>query len=380
MAAPYRADHVGSLLRPPELLQARQDHRDGTISADKLRELEDRCIDRALQLQKDAGLDVFTDGEYRRAWWAGELAASIEGLKPDETGGQRANSNWQGPTAALANDTLADVSGGPMVAVEKVRSVRRIAGDEAAYLKQHAPGPWKSTLPGVATRAYQWWKKGVSDSVYPNVQDLVMELAQITNNEVHALIDDGCDYVQLDSLRYTTWMNPARAAALEANGMGSLEHQLDLQIAGDQASIAGARGKNPNVTVGHHICRGNNRSAWGGEGPYEAVAEKLFNTMNVDRFLLEYDTERAGGFEPLRFVPKDKMVVLGLISSKLPQLEDEDGLVRRIEEASKYVPLENLAISPQCGFASTSPGNMLTWDEQRAKLKLIARVARRVWG
>jgi len=380
MAAPYRADHVGSLLRPPELLQARQDHQVGKISAEELRALEDRCIETALQLQKDAGVDVFTDGEYRRAWWAGELAASIEGLVPDETGGQRANANWQGPTAALANSTLADVSGGPVVAKEKIRAVRRIAGDEAAYLKQHAPGPWKSTLPGVATRAYQWWKKGVTDAVYPSVQDLVMDLAAITNAEVHALIDDGCNYVQLDSLRYTTWMNPTRAAALEANGMGSLEHQLDLQIAGDQATIAGARGKNPNATIGHHICRGNNRSAWGAEGSYEAVAEKLFNTMEVDRFLLEYDTERAGGFEPLRFMPKDKMVVLGLISSKVGQLEDEDDIVRRIEEASKYVPIENLAISPQCGFASTSPGNMLTWDEQKAKLELIARVARRVWG
>jgi 5-methyltetrahydropteroyltriglutamate--homocysteine methyltransferase len=380
MAAPYRADHVGSLLRPPELLQARKDLQEGKITAEQLRELEDASIDRALQLQKDAGVDVFTDGEYRRAWWAGELAASIEGLIPDPTGGQPANANWQGPTAALANETLHDVSGGPVVAGEKIRSVRRIAGEEAAYLKQHAPGPWKSTLPGVGTRAYQWWKQGISNAHYPGVQDLVMELAAITNAEVHALIDDGCDYVQLDSLRYTTWMNPARAANLEANGMGSLEHQLDLQIAGDQASIAGARGKNPNVTVGHHICRGNNRSAWGGEGGYEPVAEKLFSTMNVDRFLLEYDTERAGNFEPLRFVPRDKMVVLGLISSKLGQLENEDDVIRRIEEASKYVPIENLALSPQCGFASTSPGNMLTWDEQKAKLELIARVARRVWG
>ncbi len=384
MAAPYRADHVGSLLRPPELLQARQDHHDGKISAEQLREMEDRCIEMALLVQKDAGLDVFTDGEYRRAWWAGELAASIEGLVADTevrpataaAGGQ----GWQGPTAALARETLSDVSGGPVVAGAKIRAARRINGDEAAYLKQHAPGPWKSTLPGVGTRAYQWYKKGVTEEFYPTVQDLVLELAKITNDEVHALIDEGCDYVQLDSLRYTSWMNPERLSRILETGEGSIEHQLDLQIAADQATIAGARGKNAHVTVGHHICRGNNRSAWGTEGSYEAVAGKLFPQMNVDRFLLEYDTDRAGGFEPLRFVPRDKMVVLGLISSKLPELEKEDDLIRRIEEASKYVPIENLAISPQCGFASTSPGNMLTWDEQRAKLELIARVARRVWG
>jgi 5-methyltetrahydropteroyltriglutamate--homocysteine methyltransferase len=195
---------------------------------------------------------------------------------------------------------------------------------------------------------------------------------------VRDVIDMGCSYVQLDSLRYTQWMNPVRRQAMVDAGL-DLEKELDDQIAWDNASIAGARGR-PGVTVGHHICRGNNRSAWGGEGGYEAVAEKLFNAMNVDRFLLEYDTDRAGGFEPLRFVPRDKMVVLGIISSKLPELEPVDSLVRRIEEASKYVDLDRLAISPQCGFASTAPGNMLTWDEQRRKLELIAQVARKVWG
>jgi 5-methyltetrahydropteroyltriglutamate--homocysteine methyltransferase len=378
----YRADHVGSLLRPPEMLQARKAYDSGQISMDQLREAADKAALQAIELQKQAGIDVYTDGEYRRSWWAGAMFDSLEGVESQEgTGAPLPNmigGNWQGQYAQVAQDTLAEITGRNAVVVGRLRKVRSVVADEASFLKTYAPGPWKVTMAAVANRAAGWYKPGVTDKFYANENELIDELIGFFNAEVKQLVDMGCPYIQLDSLRYTQWMNPARRQAMVDAGL-DLEKELDQQIAWDNASIAGARGR-PGVTVGHHICRGNNRSAWSGEGGYEPVAEKLFSSMNVDRFLLEYDTERSGGFEPLRFVPRDKMVVLGLVSSKLPQLESEDELMRRIDEASKYVDMDGLALSPQCGFASTAPGNMLTWDEQRRKLELVARVARRVWG
>jgi 5-methyltetrahydropteroyltriglutamate--homocysteine methyltransferase len=382
MASAYRADHVGSLLRPPEVLEARRAFDKGEISYEQLNAVVDKAVIEAIKVQKDAGIDVFTDGEYRRSWWAGAMFDSLEGIRTEESTGaplpNMVGGNWQGPYAELARATLSEIQGRNAIVVDKLRKVRSVVCDEAAVLKANAPGPWKITMAAVANRAAGWYRPGITDKAYPNERDLIDELVAFFNQEVRDVIDMGCSYVQLDSLRYTQWMNPVRRQAMVDAGL-DLEKELDDQIAWDNASIAGARGR-PGVTVGHHICRGNNRSAWGGEGGYEAVAEKLFNAMNVDRFLLEYDTDRAGGFEPLRFVPRDKMVVLGIISSKLPELEPVDSLVRRIEEASKYVDLDRLAISPQCGFASTAPGNMLTWDEQRRKLELIAQVARKVWG
>jgi 5-methyltetrahydropteroyltriglutamate--homocysteine methyltransferase len=308
---------------------------------------------------------------------------SLEGIEAEQnpTGAPLPNmvgGNWQGPYAELARQTLIELPGRQAVVVGKLRQVRSVVCDEAAFLKANAPGPWKVTLAAIANRAAGWYRPGVTDKYYPTENDLIEELVRLFNAEVRQLVEMGCSYIQLDSLRYTQWMNPVRRQAMIDAGL-DLEKELDDQIAWDNASIAGARGR-PGVTVGHHICRGNNRSAWASTGGYENVAEKLFTRMNVDRFLLEYDTERAGGFEPLRFVPRDKMVVLGLISSKEPKLETVDELRRRIDEAAKYVPIENLAISPQCGFASTAPGNLLTWDEMRRKLELVAEVARKVWG
>jgi 5-methyltetrahydropteroyltriglutamate--homocysteine methyltransferase len=256
--------------------------------------------------------------------------------------------------------------------------VRSLVQDEAAFLRENAPGPWKITFAAVSNRASGWYQPGVTDEFYPTVENLVDELVTFLNGEIRAIVDMGVSYVQLDSLRYTQWMNDRGRQAMLDAGL-DLDEELDRQIAWDNASLEGARGA-PGVTVGHHICRGNNRSAWASQGAYDAVAEKLFNTLNVDRFLLEYDDERSGGFEPLRFVPEDKMVVLGIVSSKLAAPETKDDLIRRIEEASKYIPVERLALSPQCGFASTMPGNLLSWDEQQRKLELVAVVAEEVWG
>jgi 5-methyltetrahydropteroyltriglutamate--homocysteine methyltransferase len=233
-------------------------------------------------------------------------------------------------------------------------------------------------MPGPLSAAGQLYKPGLSEAYYPTRADLVDELIGIQRREIAALIDEGMSYFQLDSLHYVeriadTTIRPQMVAEGE-----DPEAYLDTLIAADNAVLAAARREG--LTVGLHMCRGNNRSAWHAEGSYEAIAEKAFNLLDVDRFLLEYDTDRAGGFEPLRFVPADKMVVLGLISSKEPALESVDDLRRRIDQAAKYVPIERLAISPQCGFASTVLGNLLTWDEMRRKLELVVETARVVWG
>jgi 5-methyltetrahydropteroyltriglutamate--homocysteine methyltransferase len=378
-ALTYRADHVGSLLRPAELLQARDDFRDQRISPEHLREVEDAAVLKALDLQREVDISVYTEGEYRRSGWSTAIRDSVEGLVPTEgspiTGflGQ-----WQGPHGQLATTSMLTGAVAGMVAGAQLRQVRRLVGTEAAFLKEHAPGPWKITMPGAMSGAGQLFKPGVTEPFYPTRRDLAYEIVGMLQKEIAALQDDGVSYIQLDSLHYVERIaDKTIRAKMVAEGEDP-EQYLDDLIAIDNATLKNAR--RPGVTVGMHMCRGNNRSAWHAEGSYEPIAEKAFNQINVDRFLLEYDTDRAGGFEPLRFMPRNKMVVLGLISSKEPVLEPIDELRRRIDEASQYVPLENLAIAPQCGFASTVFGNLLTWDEQRRKLELVVETARKVWG
>jgi 5-methyltetrahydropteroyltriglutamate--homocysteine methyltransferase len=234
------------------------------------------------------------------------------------------------------------------------------------------------TIPGVVQRAVAWYKPGVTDRFYPTRAEMYDALAEMVKREMQALIEEGCSYIQLDSLFYViTLTSPQRRQALIDAGLDPVQVLAD-NIRVDNACVDVARAAG--VTVGLHMCRGNNRSAWVTEGGYEVCAEQAFSQLRADRLLLEYDTERAGGFEPLRYVPKGTMVVLGLISSKEPHLEPIEELRRRLDEAAKYVPIENLAISPQCGFASTMRGNLLTWDEQRRKLELVGETARRVWG
>jgi 5-methyltetrahydropteroyltriglutamate--homocysteine methyltransferase len=377
MPSPYRADHVGSLLRPPELLQARSEHGEGRITAEQLREAEDAAVLKALELQREAGISVFTEGEYRRPSWSAAIRESVEGLVPDpDPPIRRLLGAWQGPTSDLANASMS--AGTNLVAGARLRQVRRLAGTEAAFLRQHAPGPWKITMPGPMSAAGTLFKPGISDRFYPTRHDLVEEIGGMIRREIAALIEEGVSYIQLDSLHYVERVADRTIRQRMIEDGEDPDAYLDELIAADNAALADARREG--VTVGMHMCRGNNRSAWHAEGSYEPIAEKAFNLLNVDRFLLEYDTDRAGGFEPLRFMPRNKMVMLGLISSKEPALESVETLRRRIDEAAKYVPIENLAIGPQCGFASTALGNMLTWDDQRRKLELVVETARLVWG
>jgi 5-methyltetrahydropteroyltriglutamate--homocysteine methyltransferase len=372
----FRADQIGSFLRPANLLAARADHDAGRIDAAQLKAIEDQAILGVLEMQQQVGIDVYSDGEFRRSWFSSAFADSIEGIvtDPDAT----FTPAWQGEYGEQADAVAASIGFGEQIVASKLRQVRRFTAHESEFLQQHAPGPFKMTLPGVMTRAATWYRPGITDRFYPTRDDLVYEIAGMLRNEVRALIEEGVSYIQLDSLRYVIQLSdePTRQRLI-ASGE-DVEALLDETIAVDNFVLQEARGAG--ATIALHMCRGNNRSAWRSQGGYEAIAEKAFSQLNVDRFLLEYDTERAGGFEPLRFVPNDKMVVLGLISSKDPRLESQDALRRRIDEAAKYVPLENLALSPQCGFASTAPGNRLTPDEQRRKLELVVDTARKVWS
>ena len=376
MAEVYRADHVGSLLRPPELLEARDSHGAGRLGLEQLREIEDRAILQALEMQREVGIEVFSDGEYRRSWFSGALAESVEGVIDDPE--PCPINPWQGPLGQLADATTADIGFATQVVAAKLRQFRRLTAHESGFLKAHAPGPFKITMPGVMTRALAWYKPGLTDRFYPTPSDLVQELVEMLQREVQALLDEGVTYIQLDSLRYVIELADVHRRQQMLQAGEDLDQALEDTIAVDNATLRNAR--RPGVTIAMHMCRGNNRSAWRSEGGYDVVAERAFTSLDVDRFLLEYDTERAGGFEPLRFMPPNKVVVLGLISSKNPQLESQDQLLRRIDEAARYVPVENLALSPQCGFASTAPGNMLTAEEQKRKLELVVDTASKVWG
>jgi len=361
----FRADHVGSLLRPPELLQARERHAAGQLDLAELRKLEDGHILQALELQHEAGVGVFTDGEYRRGSWQSDMAEAVEGFVQ-----QHLPIQWQGPNAAVEGSP-AHVVGG------KLRAKHRLTETEATFLKAHAPGPCKVTMPPPSVFLIKSYRPGTSDQAYGNREELLKDLVAIIGGEVQALVRDGIDYVQFDSPEYARLLDEQTRAEIEQSGL-SAERALELSIEGDSACLQRPAGSQ--VTFALHICRGNSRSRWFGEGGYEPIAERLFSTMKVDRFLLEFDSDRAGGFEPLRFVPEGKMVVLGLITTKEGRLESEDTLRRRIDEAAKHHALEMLAISPQCGFASVAAGNLLTADEQKRKLELVGGTARKVWG
>jgi 5-methyltetrahydropteroyltriglutamate--homocysteine methyltransferase len=373
MVMQFRADNIGSLLRPPELLAARAACREGKIDRHQQREIENQSILKALELQKAAGVDVFTDGEYRRDIFTADITQAVEGLVP---GKPTVSFEWRGAGSELAKESkegnLQFVVGG------KLRKKGRFTPGEAPFLKQHASGPFKVCTPAAMQHAVSRYRPGVTDGFYPTIHDMLQDVAAIMREEVQALIDEGASYVQLDAPSYSTFYDPRRREALKQSGLDPVV-AFDAAIAADNAMIQGIK-RGSDVAIGIHFCRGNKRSAWGAEGGYEPIAEKAFGSLKMDRYLLEFDSERAGGFEPLRFVPKGKIVVLGLITTKEPRMESADELLRRIEEASKYVPMENLALSTQCGFASAASGNLLSWDDMQRKLELVARIARRVWG
>jgi 5-methyltetrahydropteroyltriglutamate--homocysteine methyltransferase len=365
MAARYRADHIGSLLRPTELLQARS----AGSSGQQLRALEDKHVLQALQRQSDLGFKIFTDGELRRLNFMSDFNEAVEGL--DES--DNLLRSWQAGSGGSAQPSRV-----PGIVTGKVKQTRRLTQHEVTFMKQRSPGDIKITLPTANQFPAIYYKKGISDKVYPSYSDFLWDIVPIIKSEIQALVSEGAQYVQIDAPRYSYYIDPKWRDYIK-NDMGlDPDAALDEAISIDNACLEGA--KRDGVILAIHLCRGNNRSQWYAQGGYDAIAEKLFGQLQVDAFLLEYESERAGTFEPLRFVPRDKTVVLGLVSSKLPELESQDQLKRRIDDASKYVPLENLAISPQCGFASTMEGNLLTEDEQWRKLKLVVDTATQVWG
>ncbi|HXV48409.1 MAG TPA: methionine synthase [Candidatus Binatia bacterium] len=365
MSAVYRADHIGSLLRPAELLQARSANTSGA----QLRALEDKHILRVIEKQKELGFKIFTDGELRRGNFMSDFNDAVNGI--DE--GVAVARTWQIGTGASSRPSMV-----PGTVVGKIKQTRRLTEHEFAFLKQHRPGDLKVTLPTANQFPAIYFKKGISDKIYSNHSAFLWDIVPIIKAEIQALTNEGAQYVQIDAPRYSYYIDPKWRDYIK-NEIGlDPEQALDEAIRADNACLEGA--KRQGVILAIHLCRGNNRSQWYAEGGYDAIAEKLFGQLNVDAFLLEYESERAGTFEPLRFVPRGKTVVLGLISSKLPEMESPDALAKRIDEAGKFVPLENLALSPQCGFASTMEGNLLTEEQQWQKLKLVVDTAKKVWG
>ena len=363
MATTYRADHVGSLLRPAELLQAREAHSQGQIRPEQLREVEDKAILDALEMQRQAGMDVFTDGEYRRTEFRSVFADAVSGLvelpPPEQTG----------PPLGGVNPV--------MVVGDKVQRLRRLTAHESSFLNQHAGAPVKITLPSVSQIVSSFYRPGVSEGAYPSVSALYPAIIAILRQEIEELVAEGVSYIQIDAPRYTYFLDDRWRQRFREQGEDP-DMMIDEWIEADNSSLAGIDLKG--ATIAMHLCRGNNRGSWFGEGSYAPIAEKLFNAINVDGFLLEFDSDRSGGFEPLRFVPRDKTVVLGLITTKTGPPENVEDLLRRIDEAARYFPMQNLAISPQCGFATFFEGNPLSWEEQQRKLELVAETARRAWG
>ena len=362
MPIPYRADQVGSFLRPAELLAARAPGADPK----RLRELEDRHVLRVLARQRELGFEIFTDGELRRKNFMSDFVDAVEGFDLGDAVGR----SWQGAAGA----PVSSVTG---IVTARLRRARRLTGHELPFLRQHSPGAIKMTLPSATQFPAIAYKRGITDRAYPTHSALLWDVVAIVSEEVQALAQEGVAYVQIDAPRYSYYMDPKWRDWIRREMGQDPDAALDEAVRADNACLEGAR--RPGVTLAIHLCRGNNRSHWYAEGGYDPIAEKLFGTLAVDRFLLEYDDARSGTFEPLRFVPRGKTVVLGLVSSKLSALESADVLARRIDEAARHVPLDHLALSPQCGFASTMEGNLLSEDEQWAKLKLVVDVARQVW-
>ncbi len=367
MSGSYRADHVGSFLRPAEVLEARK----AGMGTERLREAEDRNINRVLAKQKELGFEVFTDGELRRRNFMSDFTEAVEGFDY----GDAVARSWNEEKGGKAGTGVSDITG---VVTTKLRQVRPLTGHELPYMKAHSPGAIKMTLPSATQFPAISYKRGISERAYASPSAMLADVVEIMKKEMAMLAAGGVSYIQIDAPRYSYYMDPKWREWMRREMQQDPDAALDEAIRADNACFEAAR--RPGVTLAIHLCRGNNRSHWYAEGGYDKIAEKLFSTMQVERFLLEYDDARSGTFGPLRFVPRGKTVVLGLISSKVGKLESADELARRIEEASRVVPLESLALSPQCGFASTMEGNLLSEDEQWAKLRLTVETAKRVWG
>ena len=364
---PFRADHVGSLLRPRRLLQAREDHAAGTIDEDELRALEDDAIGEVVKMQEDVGLQSATDGEFRRASWHMDFIYQLDGVTREAGNIAVKFFNEDGEIeftpAALHVDGRLGVS-------------RTIFGDAFRFLQQRVTRAVpKLTIPSPSMVHYRGGKASIDESVYPTLDEFWADLTAAYREEVRRLGELGCTYLQFDDTSLAYMNDPHQRAYIASIG-GDPERQHVEYIHHINEALSG-RPEGMSVTT--HMCRGNFRSSWAAEGSYDFVAEALFNELEVDGYFMEWDDERSGGFEPLRLVPKGKQVVLGLVTTKRGELEDRELLLRRIEEASRFVDVDQLCLSPQCGFSSTFEGNDLTYDEEVAKLRLIVEVAHEVW-
>jgi 5-methyltetrahydropteroyltriglutamate--homocysteine methyltransferase len=367
---PFRADHVGSLLRPKALLAARAEHEKGWITAQTLRRVEDDCVRQAAQMQAELGLKGVTDGEFRRGSWHMDFLYRIGGVEKTD---RVLHIEFKNDAGTIEFAPAAHRVAG------KLSLDNTIFGEDFAYLKSVAPAGAtpKLTIPSPSMLHYRGGRAAIDQAAYPEMAAFWHDLAEVYAREIAGLAELGCTYLQLDDTSLAYLNDPAQRAYVDSiGGDGGTQHLTNIRL------INQALAKKPaGMTVCTHMCRGNFRSSWMAEGGYDHVAEALFGELAVDGFFLEYDDARSGGFAPLRFVPRGpKKIVLGLVTTKRAALEDKDELKRRIDEAAKYVPLEQLCLSPQCGFSSTVEGNALSIEEEKAKLRLVVEVAREVWG
>jgi len=365
---PFRADHVGSLLRPKGLLRARDDFKEGRIDAAELKEAEDAAIRDAIALQEDIGLQSATDGEFRRTSWHMDFIYQLGGITKSEEQLQVAFKNADSETSFTS---------AALRVSDHVKLDHTIFADAFTYLKDNVTTATpKLTIPSPSMVHYRGGAASIDPAIYPDVEMFWHDLSAAYAEEIHRLGELGCTYLQLDDTSLAYLNDPAQRQMITQRG-DDADHQHLRYIRQINAAIA-SRPDTMSITT--HSCRGNFQSFWAAEGGYDFVAEALFSELNVDGFFLEYDDARSGGFEPLRFMPPGKMVVLGLVTTKKGALESKDQLKRRIEEASRFVPLEQICLSPQCGFSSTVEGNSLTFEEQKAKLRLVVETAHEVWG
>jgi 5-methyltetrahydropteroyltriglutamate--homocysteine methyltransferase len=368
---PFRADHVGSLLRPGYLLEARARHAAGAIDADALREVEDRAVTEVVGLQRDAGLQTATDGEFRRTSWHMDFIYQLEGV-------DRTDEKLQVHFHNKGGDL--DFESAALRVHDKIGIGDTIFGRAFSFLRetvqQTAPEMTpKLTIPSPSMVHYRGGRAAIDEGVYPDLGPFWRDLSTAYAEELRRVAELGCTYLQLDDTSLAYLNDPTQRELVAAQGADP-EHQHEQYIRTINAAI---EDRPETLRVTTHMCRGNYRSSWAASGGYDFVAEALFSELAVDGFFLEYDDERSGGFEPLRFVPEGKQVVLGLVTTKDGALEDADVLKRRIDEAARFVPLDQLCLSPQCGFSSTVEGNTLTIEEEMAKLRLVVEVARDVW-